>query len=163
MTTYLLEFWLGLEKLHRLTASTQHNELRIDMEDFDKNTEYTKYSSFKIGNADSNYKLTVGGYNRTSTAGDSLMCQVVDGNKQCHDDQPFSTKDRDNGNYAFGNCAKKSTGAWWYYSCHMSNLNGQYFNGRMENEQYGKGVNWYSCCGYFYSLKFTEMKVRPSP
>ena len=36
------EFWLGLSKIHRLTASA--NMLRVELGDFDGNTAYAKYS-----------------------------------------------------------------------------------------------------------------------
>jgi len=38
----------------------------------------------------------------------------------------FTTKDGDNDKYAGGNCAMIYKGAWWYYSCDLSDLNGLY-------------------------------------
>ena len=71
----------------------------------------------------------------------------------------FTTKDQDNDRASPGNCATTYTGAWWHNSCHMSNLNGQYLGG---TSIFGKGINWYTWKGYYYSLKRTEMKVKPN-
>ena len=38
------EFWLGLDKIHRLT-SYNNNKLHVDLEDFQGNTAYAKYTS----------------------------------------------------------------------------------------------------------------------
>uniref|UniRef100_A0A4Y0BFF6 Fibrinogen C-terminal domain-containing protein n=1 Tax=Anopheles funestus TaxID=62324 RepID=A0A4Y0BFF6_ANOFN len=61
------EFWLGLERIHLLTASTPH-ELVILLEDFDGNKTVAKYDRFQIGSELHNYALTrIDGY--TGTAG----------------------------------------------------------------------------------------------
>ena len=64
------EFWQGNDRLHRMTAATPHR-LRVDMEDFEFNTRYAEYSSFKIENEAAKYKLSVGGY--SGNAGDSFL------------------------------------------------------------------------------------------
>ena len=55
------EFWLGLDKIHRLSKSGQ-NVLRIDLEDFSNEKRYAKYSSFAIASQSEKYQLTVNGY-----------------------------------------------------------------------------------------------------
>src|ERR1043166_3836063 len=45
----LRESWLGLDKIHFLTAS-QPNSLRIDLRDFEGNRRYATYSSFYVAN-----------------------------------------------------------------------------------------------------------------
>ena len=55
------EFWLGLDKIHRLSASGQ-NILRVDLESFEKETAYAVYESFSVGNESKVYILNVGGY-----------------------------------------------------------------------------------------------------
>ena len=55
------EFWLGLDKIHRLSKSGQ-NVLRVDLEDFENETRYANYSTFAVGNETDKYRLTVGGY-----------------------------------------------------------------------------------------------------
>ena len=58
------EFWLGLDKIHRLT-SAKRNILRIDMEDTKKNKRYAEYGKFSVANEKQKYKLTVGKYSGT--------------------------------------------------------------------------------------------------
>ncbi|XP_060582236.1 fibrinogen C domain-containing protein 1-like, partial [Ruditapes philippinarum] len=63
------EFWLGNDHVSLLTSDGVH-ELRIEIEDFEGNSAYAKYSKFKIYPEENNYKLEVSGY--SGTAGDSL-------------------------------------------------------------------------------------------
>ena len=64
------EFWLGLSKIHRLTQDGTDYTLRVDLEDFENETRYAKYSTFNIGDSTTEYTITVGGY--SSDAGDAL-------------------------------------------------------------------------------------------
>lgn len=84
------------------------------------------------------------------TAGDSL---------RFHKNEPFSTKDREHAPRKW-NCAKSYKGAWWYKACHTSNLNGLYLNGY--SSSYATGMVWDSWRGMFYSVKKSEMKIRPT-
>ena len=142
------EFWLGLDKIHRLTASA--TELRVDLQDFEGNSAYAQYTSFSVGDAASKYILLVSGY--SGTAGDSLAS-----NSLHHNGSKFSTRDQDNDVWS-GHCAQSFKGGWWYGYCHASNLNGLYHGG--SHLSYADGVNWARWKGAHYSLKFTEMKVR---
>ena len=63
------EFWLGNDNLHRLTAADDVT-LRVDLEDFDGNITYAKYTTFKVADESDKYRLLVGGY--SGTAGDSM-------------------------------------------------------------------------------------------
>lgn len=74
-----------------------------------------------------------------------------------HGDHFFSTKDRDN-DESSSNCAVQFQGAWWYHSCHSSNLNGRYLKG--PHTSYANGINWKSWGRYNYSYKVSEMKLR---
>ena len=141
------EFWLGNDKIHRLTAA-RPSSLRVEVEDWNGVRAYGKYGKFKIGDEHAQYRLEVGSY--SGTAGDSLTY---------HNNMAFSTKGRDNDRSSRGNCAVSRTGAWWYNSCHYSNLNGKYLGNVQGNS---KGVSWWHFKGHHTSLKFTEMKLRPS-
>ena len=69
----------------------------------------------------------------------------------------FTTKDRENSrNY---DCAKSYQGAWWYWYCGYSNLNGRYYHGGHSPSL--TGIFWYKWKGFQYSAKRAEMKIRP--
>ena len=140
------EFWLGLEFIHRLTNGSKCS-LHIDLEDWSGNKRYAQYGSFQVRDASTMYRLEVSGY--TGDATDSLTI---------HSGRPFITYDHDNDDSDSANCASLHKGAWWYYGCHSSNLNGLYHHG--SHSSYADGVNWGFWKGYHYSLKFAEMKVR---
>ena len=55
------EFWLGLDKIHRLT-SDNNSMLRVDLEDFKGNTRYAEYSKFGVMSENDMYKMTLGNY-----------------------------------------------------------------------------------------------------
>ena len=60
------EFWLGLDKIHRLTSSGSY-KLRVDLEDFDGKTYYAEYDLFKVGSEAEKYHLVVGNYKGLSS------------------------------------------------------------------------------------------------
>ena len=55
------EFWLGLDKIHRLT-SNDNNMLRVDLEDFERNTAYAEYNTFHVKSENDKYRLIRGSY-----------------------------------------------------------------------------------------------------
>ena len=159
------EFWLNLNNIHRLTMlSGVNTTLRVDMDDFEGNIRFAKYSIFQILDATTDYQLIVGGY--SGDAGDSL----ASGNGK-----PF--------------VASRSTSrfslvrAWWRDATlsdallpllvdgnitqHFANLNsltyyrtGEYIGVETSEGFRPDGVFWSSWRGLFYSLRFTEMKLR---
>lgn len=99
------EFFIGLDRLHNLTASTPH-ELHIQLEDFENETRYAGYSNFMVGNLTELYNLkSLGNY--TGNAGNALVYNL---------NQNFSTYDMDN-DFDDENCAEGFHGAWWYKAC----------------------------------------------
>ncbi|XP_064608606.1 microfibril-associated glycoprotein 4-like [Liolophura sinensis] len=144
------EFWLGNYKLYLLTSQKNY-ELRIELEDFANQEVHVKYKKFAVGNPSEKYQLRVSGFDATEfpKVGDSLGL---------HDGQKFSTYDQDN-DATVVNCAEQFKGAWWYESCHRTNLNGLYLKGTTVT--YANGINWKTWKGYYYSLKATEMKIKP--
>ena len=145
------EHWLGLKKISCLTGAKAVAQLRVDLADFDGRHKYAHYSHFTVGNLKTNYKLSVGGY--SGTAGDSL---TIGG--QIHNGREFTTHDRDNDRHSSDNCAVSFQGAWWYDSCHVSNLNGLYLSGASDN----RGIRWqaFNTAIVSYSLKWSEMKLK---
>ncbi|KAL9989408.1 hypothetical protein ACROYT_G003955 [Oculina patagonica] len=137
------EFWLGLDKINRLTVSS--NKLRVDLEDIHGNTAFAEYSSFSVASERAKYQLNLGSY--SGTAGDSLAY---------HRGSAFTTKDRDNDQWS-SNCALSYKGGWWYNSCHHVNLNGLYLNGKDDT----RGMRWYHWKKNSESVRRSEMKIRP--
>ncbi|XP_028391586.1 ficolin-2-like isoform X2 [Dendronephthya gigantea] len=142
------EFWLGLDKIHRLTKSGQ-NVLRVDLMDFNRAERHAKYRNFGVADESDKYRLTIGNY--SGDAGDSLAF---------HNQMQFTTKDSDNDARWSGNCARVYKGAWWYNYCLYSSLNGLYLDA---GSFYPDGIIWYHWKNsYRYSLRRSEMKIRPN-
>ena len=108
------EFWLGLDKIHRLSVGVK---LRVDLMSFDDEKAYALYEDFSVGDEASLYVLYFGSY--SGTAGDSLRSHNLKSMK-------FTTKDSDNDQRLSSNCAGGSRGGWWYNDCQHANLNGKY-------------------------------------
>ncbi|XP_034108978.1 ficolin-2-like [Drosophila albomicans] len=138
------EFFIGLEKLYAMTKELDQ-ELIIVMEDVKGEKRYAKYNRFAIDSEANQYALKVLG-EYSGDAGDSLSAHV---------NHKFTTQDRDNDGHK-DNCAKMFTGAWWYASCHTSNLMGKY-----NDSTFGKGINWLAFTTHTASLKRVQMMIRP--
>ena len=141
------EFWLGNDKIHELTKG-HDMMIRFDLEDVKGAKAYAEYAHFYVNDEDSGYRVRVNSY--SGTAGDSFG--KTNGLR-------FTTIDQDNDNYARGSCSRLFHGAWWYDTCHESNLNGKYLYG--PHSTYADGIEWKSFRGYKNSLKATEIKIRP--
>ena len=146
------EHWLGLKKTSCLTSVRGKTNMRIDLDDFAGHSKYAFYDYFHVGTPSTNYKLTIGGYKYwgIGVAGDSLTR---------HNGMQFSTYDRDNDVHSSANCAVHYQGAWWFDSCHLSNLNGLYLDGRSN----GDGVTWYNfnaTAPSWLTLRYSDMKLR---
>ena len=143
------QFWLGNDRISMLTHQDVYR-LRVDLEDFDGQTRFAEYMSFRIASELDKYRLALGPFLR-GDAGDSLTA---------HNGHKFSTKDQDNDISAIS-CAQVRNGAWWYFTCSDSNLNGGYLRGQKLSDNTAV-VAWSSWRGMSYSLKRTEMKIRPT-
>ncbi|KAI8033319.1 angiopoietin-2-like [Drosophila gunungcola] len=109
------EFFIGLEKLHVLTAA-QRYELSVKL----GNTTtgrigYAHYEHFQIGSEKELYELkSLGKF--SGSVEDRLRDSVK---------QKFSTYDQFNSRY-IKNCASDGNGGWWYDDCCECSLNGKY-------------------------------------
>ena len=56
------EFWLGLDKIHRLTVSCDSYKLRVDLEDHQGKTVFAVYNSFGVASEKAKYQLGLGRY-----------------------------------------------------------------------------------------------------
>ena len=149
------DFWLGLEKIHRLTQyDNAVMELYIGMESFhpkDRHA-YAHYADFKVKGEVDGYALKLTGFNSSSTAGDSLSS---------HSGQKFSTYDTDRDS-SDNNCAGLYKGGWWYMNCHESNLNGIFYkDGQLADSKVPDGIIWEKWLGDMMSLKSTVLAIRP--
>uniref|UniRef100_A0A8W8NVL0 Fibrinogen C-terminal domain-containing protein n=2 Tax=Magallana gigas TaxID=29159 RepID=A0A8W8NVL0_MAGGI len=84
------EFWLGNEILHHLLNQGTY-EMRMDMEDFDNQTRYVKYSSFNVGDESRKYKVTLSGF--SGNVGDCFTNSTIG---RVINSMMFSTWDQDN-------------------------------------------------------------------
>ena len=136
------EFWYGLRALHCLTGQGGW-EMRMDIKLANGTNIFLQYEQFKVASPKDKYKLTVGGFQGTTT--DPMAY---------HNGMYFSTKDSDNDRDSRRHCAlngpAKPHGGWWYRSCWHINLNNHHkitsFDIYLNNE-------WIS--------KAPEMKIRP--
>ena len=135
------EYWVGLERMRRFTQ-LRTSTLRIDLR-HGAQQRHAAYSTFAIGTEASGYVLSAGGY--SGDAGDSLTY---------HSGSAFSTRDADRDSWS-SHCAQSFTGAWWYHSCHYSNLNGMW-----GNTSYAQGPVWYHWLGHYAPMTFTQMAMR---
>ncbi|XP_071944876.1 uncharacterized protein [Antedon mediterranea] len=117
------EYWLGNEYLHQLTSSATY-DLRID---FGDKGWFAVYSNFTVGSEDKKYVMDFLSF-IAGNKGDSFTN---------HKRVKFSTKDQDNDNWAYGECAIKYSGGWWFNDCLYSNLNGKFYV-----KPYYRGIMW---------------------
>ncbi|KAI8510261.1 Fibrinogen- domains (FReDs) [Branchiostoma belcheri] len=145
------EYWLGNENIHLLTASANYR-LRIDMTDWDDQTRYMEYNTFRVAGESDWYRLTIGG-GYSGNAGESII-----GSHR----QRFSTIDRDYDGAAAAHCsAIYGHSGWWFSLCGFSNLNGRYLGNCADSCSFQEGVVWAYWKGFSYSLKSVSMKIRP--
>ena len=156
------EFWLGLETISKITSLGTW-ELMVELEDFQNKSYIAVYHRFRVESSPL-YRLSISGYD---TAASSLADSLNGGNEK-HNGQAFSTRDRDNDKWV-KNCAEQYLGAWWYDSCHNSNLNGYNYNrGDLPHESpryYAKGIIWKNEANvaeqdHYFSWPKAEMKIR---
>ncbi|XP_035663838.1 soluble scavenger receptor cysteine-rich domain-containing protein SSC5D-like [Branchiostoma floridae] len=146
------EYWLGNENIHLLTNQKNYR-LRIDLLDWQGESRYAEYSTFRVSGESDGYRLHISGY--SGTAGDSMT-----GN-HANNGQRFSTVDRDNDDWSRHCSQERGQAGWWFLACSYSFLNGRYLGNCGSSCPYAQGVVWYHWRGFTYSLKSVSMKIRP--
>lgn len=168
------EFFIGLDKLHRMTTSRPH-ELYVHLTDFNNDIGYAHYDNIVVAGESEAYALReLGAY--SGTAGDSM---------RDNEHQKFTTYDRDN-DVSDRNCAETCLGGWWYRNCgqrfvnrltqkHLvrvcflsavlvslfSNLNGQYTQHDDYYDSAEHGIYWDEWLGPGYTMQAVQMMIRP--
>ena len=132
------EFWYGLRALHCLTGQGGW-EMRIDIKLTNGTNIFLQYEQFKVASAKDKYRLTIRGFQGTTTN----PMSNPNGNGLY-----FTTIDSDNDQW-YGNCAH-DRGGWWYFGCAGIQPNGPY------NQTYGIYLN-----NKWHLLPFIEIKIRP--
>ena len=142
-------FWLGLEKIHKLAAPGKRAILRVDMKHYSNknNLTYARYSTFEVSDEADGYRLKVQGY--SGNAGDSLI--------DVHSSQSFSTMDKDQDIHN-KSCADMFRGGWWYGQCHRANLNGLFPTS--EDDDGPKYMGWHTLHNAHGLVIFSEMKIK---
>lgn len=139
------EFWLGLEKMHRLTSSDSY-ELLVVMRRKDGSDHYAHYQRIVVGSSAEKYKLQLSGFYRGSVL-DSLATS---------NGMAFSTADADNDPALNANCAQVYSSGWWFEKCFKANLNGLYSPGKLDDTMQWNGF------GDQEGLLGAAMMIRPS-
>ncbi|XP_034106309.1 microfibril-associated glycoprotein 4-like [Drosophila albomicans] len=138
------DFFLGLEKIYRLTSSQQF-ELYMYMEGFDGSIKYARYDHFAISGEDDGYALTSLGAFSGNVPIDEL---------RYHEHQKFSTFDRENDIWPKGNCAVDYRAGWWYKACAKCHFTGRILDRSVRN---GTSAYWHD----FMALRRVQMLIRP--
>ncbi len=142
--------WIGLDNLHLLTGSGRKAILRIDIRHMNDllNIYTAKYSTFRVENANQNYRLVIGGY--SGNAGDSLGSD---------NGAMFSAKNKDNAGLSGKNCAQICKGGWWYKSC-VPNLNSEFPSKDRSAVNSMEDMSWTALYNTPGNVVFSEMKIK---
>ncbi|XP_050067747.1 microfibril-associated glycoprotein 4-like [Anopheles maculipalpis] len=138
------EYWLGLEKMHRITGA-DYFQLLVHLKDYEGTVKTALYDEFEIGNESSGYRLHLGAFVE-GNAKDSLRPSVG---------MKFSTPDRDNDEHP-GSCADYYASGWWFRNCMNANLNGVYRRLDPRNAT----MNWFGFRDDLQGLKEATMMIR---
>ena len=139
-------FWLGLEKIHKLAEYGKLAILRVDIVHMDYPSRlYAKYDVFWVDTENLQYAIYAHLYsgNATNSFYDVRY-------------RRFSTRDRDN-DYGYGNLAVENKGGWWYRNQPVSSLNSLY---PMDNQTNHFYMTWHALKNEYGKVTFSEMKLK---
>ena len=140
------DFWLGLEKIHRLTTGGSQIYFILGHYNSSLQNDWAYYESFAVSDNLSGYKMHVDTFGYKGSIKELLSY---------HDGQEFSTMDRDNDLFSHS-CSTQygGNGGWWYQSCYRLGI----LNGFYGVKSKGGISIWQD--GPLY-IKDTEIKVKP--
>ena len=142
-------FWLGLEAVHDLTTSCPM-KLQIDVVPFDIPAVSIPYQQFHVGDAASDYRLTV----NSGTSGYDTLYTFMN----YYSERKFSTYDNDNDDWPH-NCAEKYRAGWWFGSCGNTVLLNSVYGGVGELTYYNMRMTYLSD-NNFEPIRTVTMKIR---
>lgn len=105
--------WLGLDRMHALTASPR--EFRVLNTDTNSILRPHRYNGFQVANEANFYRLSVSSYGASNDA-DIFVTQ--------HNGMYFTTEDQDHDTNGGGNCATSFNTGWWHGNCFGMSLAG---------------------------------------
>ena len=132
--------------------------MRINLQDWNHQRRYSEFSYVRVADENDGYRILAGRY--SGNAGDPF--HTLNYHDRMHS-MRFSTYDVDNDMDPHGNCALTFTSGWWFNSCFLGNLNGVWYGSGTYQGQVSNGIVWdfWKEHPLGYSLKFTEIKLRP--
>ena len=104
------QYWIGSDRLSELPQGDC--VVRFDFQTTYGTLYYAQYTTIKVGDASTNYTLSIGGYMGNLT--DSMAYS---------NNRMFSTFDMDNNGSIDTNCANGYAGGFWYNSCTQAAIN----------------------------------------
>ena len=144
-------FWLGLDKIHRLAAPDRDAILRVDLKHKDNpnQTLTVTYRRFVVYGEDNSFQLFTDGFNGN----------ISDGLKD-QNWRNFTTTDCSDNRDSSVPCTYCVYGGWWYSTKGTrcgTNLNGLYFSRFIIFFPYW---SWYGLGDRYGEISFSEMKLR---
>uniref|UniRef100_A0A1I8HCV4 Isovaleryl-CoA dehydrogenase, mitochondrial n=1 Tax=Macrostomum lignano TaxID=282301 RepID=A0A1I8HCV4_9PLAT len=129
-----LNYWMGLEQLHQLTA-TGVWRVRWEFSDFNGNWYWAENAPFSVGPVTDKYRCLMGPLDASrSSVGQRTEALFLPNNHQ------FSTPEYDNDAHFYGSCAAEKSAGWWYGHCAAINPNGIY---KMYSDGKDDGIFYY--------------------
>ena len=110
-------YWLGLEKLHRLTSRYKRTLLRIDMLYPFTPRRTAVYKTFQVAGESDGYRLYIDEFDPERSNLENAFLTPDAG--------VFVTQDRDHGK-GLSYLAAKQRGGWWANGFNVNNLNAEY-------------------------------------
>ena len=124
-------YWLGLEKLHRLTSRYKRTLLRIDLI-FPRTVQTAVYKTFQVASESDGYRLYIDDFDPQRSNVENAFLTPDAG--------VFVTKDRDHGE-GLSSLAEIQGGGWWANGFNVNNLNAEHPADRSKTDWQWTGLH----------------------